>query len=150
MDAGPKFYVVGSPTLYMTLRSRSQPFFCIAIFYNFSFFAKPSMDFIHLWHDDIALSKILHSIITIPVHGIKVKVTDFKFFMFGMNRFKILKCFIKEKRNCRRAFLSGDRSYFALWYKWKFSTFYTLAVMISFVKLTCSLLLKMLPKYTTD
>ena len=31
--------------------------------------------------------------------------------MFGMNRYKILKCFIKEKRNCRRAFLSGDRSY---------------------------------------
>ena len=30
--------------------------------------------------------------------------------MFGMNRYKILKCFIKEKRNCRRAFLSGDRS----------------------------------------
>ena len=44
------------------------------------------MDFIHLWHDDIALSKILHSIIAIPVHGIKV--TDFKFFVFGMNRFK--------------------------------------------------------------
>ena len=26
-----------------------------------------------------------------------------------MNRYKILKCFIKEKRSCRRAFLSGDR-----------------------------------------
>ena len=26
--------------------------------------------------------------------------------MSGMNRYKILKCFIKEKRNCRRAFLS--------------------------------------------
>ena len=32
--------------------------------------------------------------------------------MFGMNRYKVLKCFIKEKCNCRRAFLSGDRSYF--------------------------------------
>ena len=32
--------------------------------------------------------------------------------MFGMNRYKILKCFIKEKHNCRRAFLSGGRSYF--------------------------------------
>ena len=31
--------------------------------------------------------------------------------MFGMNRYKILKCFIKEKHNCRRAFLSGDRSF---------------------------------------
>ena len=32
--------------------------------------------------------------------------------MFDMNRYKILKCFIKEKLNCRRAFLSGDRSYY--------------------------------------
>ena len=31
--------------------------------------------------------------------------------MLGMNRYKILKCFITEKRNCRQAFLSGDRSY---------------------------------------
>ena len=30
----------------------------------------------------------------------------------GMNRYKILKCFMKEKRNCRQAFLSGDRSYY--------------------------------------
>ena len=34
--------------------------------------------------------------------------------MFGMNRYKIPKCFIKEKRNCRRAFLSADRSYVVL------------------------------------
>ena len=86
------------------------------------------MDFIHLWRDDRALSKILHSTIPIPIHGLKVKVTDFEFLcliftvsvsvkpwliwiMFGMNRYKILKCFIKEKHNYRRAFLSGDRSY---------------------------------------
>ena len=57
---GLKFYVVQSPTPYMTLRSRSQTlYFCIAIFYNFTFFAKPSMDFIHLWCDDRALSNIL-------------------------------------------------------------------------------------------
>ena len=31
--------------------------------------------------------------------------------VFGMSRCKILKFFIKEKCNCRRAFLSGDRSY---------------------------------------
>ena len=34
------------------------------------------MDFIHLWRDNRALSKILHSTIPIPVHGLKVKVTD--------------------------------------------------------------------------
>ena len=38
------------------------------------------MDFIHLWRDDKALSKILRSTIPIPVHGLKVKVTDFDFF----------------------------------------------------------------------
>ena len=35
------------------------------------------MDFIHLWRDDSALSKILRSTIPIPVHGLEVKVTDF-------------------------------------------------------------------------
>ena len=39
------------------------------------------MDFIHLWHDDRALSKILRSTIPIPVHGLKVKVRDFEFFV---------------------------------------------------------------------
>ena len=49
-------------------------------FLQFIFFAKPSMDFIHLWREDRALSKILRSTIPIPVHGLKVKVTDFEFF----------------------------------------------------------------------
>ena len=41
IDAGPKFYVVRSPTPYMTLRSRSRTKnFCIAIFYNFSFYSQ--------------------------------------------------------------------------------------------------------------
>ena len=74
------------------------------------------MDFIQLWRDDRALSKILCSTIPIPVHDLKVKVTDFEFFcvkslqcqllqslcliwiVFGMNGYKILKCFRKEKR----------------------------------------------------
>ena len=86
------------------------------MFYNFSFFAKPSMDFIQMWRDDRALSKILCSIIPIAVHDLKIKVTDLEFFcvkslqcqllqslwliwiMFGMNGYKILKCFRKEKR----------------------------------------------------
>ena len=86
------------------------------MFYNFSFFAKPSMDFIELWCDDRALSKILCSTIPISVHALKIKVTAFEFLcvkslqcqllqslwliwiMFGMNGYKILKCFRKEKR----------------------------------------------------
>ena len=86
------------------------------MFYNSVFFVKPSMDVIQLWRDDRALSKILCSTIPIPVHDLKIKVTDFKFFcvkslqcqllqslwlfwiLFGMNGYKILKCFRKEKR----------------------------------------------------
>ena len=44
------------------------------------FFATPSMDFIRLWRDDSALSKILCCTIPVSVHDIKVKVTDFDFF----------------------------------------------------------------------
>ena len=86
------------------------------MFYNFSCFAKPSMDFIQLWRDNRALAEILCTTIPIPVHDLKNKVTDFKFFcvnslqcqllqslwliwiVFGMNGYKILKCFRKEKR----------------------------------------------------
>ena len=94
IDAGPKFYLVRSPTPYMTLRSRSRTSnFCIAIFYNFSFFAKPSMDFIHLWLDDRALSSILRSTIPIPVHGLKVKVTDFEFFVLNFYSVSFCKAF---------------------------------------------------------
>ena len=50
------------------------------MFYNFSVFAKPSMDFIQLLHDDRALSKILCSTIPIPVHDLKIKLKDFDFF----------------------------------------------------------------------
>ena len=166
IDAGPKFYVVWSPTQYMTLRSRSRTLnFCIEVcvlsfynvcfceafdgliyvwhgdrnwskisygtipnpeghrlrifiwmFYNFIFFAKPSMDFIQLWRDNRALSEILCSTIPISVHDLKIKVTDFEFFcvktlqcqllqglwliwiVFAMNGYKILKCFRKENR----------------------------------------------------
>ena len=51
------------------------------MFYNFSFFAKPSMDFIQLWHSDKALSKILCSTILNPVHDLKIKITDLEFFL---------------------------------------------------------------------
>ena len=86
------------------------------MFYNFSFFAKPSMDFIQLWRSDKALSKILSSTILNPVHDLKIKITDFEFscvkfikyqllqslwliwIVFGMNGHKILECFRKEKR----------------------------------------------------
>ena len=37
--------------------------------------------------------------------------------MFGMNAYKILKCFRKEKRDFRRAALSGDRSYYQIFIK---------------------------------
>ena len=41
------------------------------------------MGFIHLWCDDRALSNILRSTIPIPVHGLKVTVTDFEYFVLN-------------------------------------------------------------------
>ena len=83
------------------------------MFCNFSFFAKPSMDFIH---DDKPSLNILWSTVPIPVHDLKIKLTDFEFFLFvkslrcqllqslwlisivfGINGCKILKCFRKEQ-----------------------------------------------------
>ena len=51
------------------------------------------MDFIHLWHDDRALSKILRRTIPIPVHGLKVKVTDIEFFVLNFYSVSFCKAF---------------------------------------------------------
>ena len=84
------------------------------------------MDFIQLWSDDRALSKILCSTIPIPVHDLKIKVTDFEIFcvtvsvvakpLIDLNRIwsewiQDSKMLQKEKVRFRRAALSGDRSY---------------------------------------
>ena len=37
------------------------------------------MDLVHVWYDDRYWSKILHSTIPIPIHDLKVKVTDLEF-----------------------------------------------------------------------
>ena len=63
------------------------------MFYNFSFFAKPSMAFIQLWRDDTALSKILCSTIPIPVHDLQIKVTDFEFFVLNLYSVSCCKAF---------------------------------------------------------
>ena len=52
--------------------------FVLKSLYNFCFFAKPSMDFIPVWHD-WTLSNILCGAIPIPVHDLKVKVPDLNF-----------------------------------------------------------------------
>ena len=51
------------------------------------------MDFIHLWRDDRALSKILCSTIPIPVHGLMIKVTDFEFFVLHFYSISFCKAF---------------------------------------------------------
>ena len=63
------------------------------MFYNFSFFAKPSMDFIQLWRDDRALSKILCTTIPVAVHDLKIKVTDFDSFVFNLYSVSCCKAF---------------------------------------------------------
>ena len=51
------------------------------------------MDFIQLWRDDTALSKILRSTIPIPVFGLKIKVTDFEFFVLNFYSVSFCKAF---------------------------------------------------------
>ena len=62
-ETGPNFYMVPFPTQKVTDSEFLYKCFTISVF----FFAKPSMDFIQLWRDDRALSKILCSTIPIPV-----------------------------------------------------------------------------------
>ena len=38
------------------------------------------MDFIQLWRDNRALSKILYGTIPVPVHDLKIELKDFEFF----------------------------------------------------------------------
>ena len=59
------------------------------MFYNFSLYAKPSMDLIQLWRDDRALSKILCSTIPIPVHDLKIKLKDFEFYLYSVSCCKV-------------------------------------------------------------
>ena len=79
IETGPKFYMVPFPIQKVTDSEILYKSFVINVL-QFYFFAKPSMDFIQLWRDDRALSKILCSTIPIPVHDLKIKVTDFEFF----------------------------------------------------------------------
>ena len=106
IETGSKFYVVPFPTQKVTDSE----------FLYISFVINVLNGFNQLLCDDRALSKILCSTIPIPVLDLKIKVTDFEFFcvkslqfqllqslwliwiVFGMNGYKILKCFGKEKR----------------------------------------------------
>ena len=80
IGSGPKFYMVPFPTQKVTDSEFLDKSFVINVLQFQFFFAEPSMDFIQLWRDDRALSKILCSTIPIPVHDLKFKVTDFEFF----------------------------------------------------------------------
>ena len=79
IESGPKFYMVPFPTQKVTDSEFLYKGFVINVLqFQFFFFAKPSMDFIQLWRGDRALSKMLCSTILVPVHDLKIKVTDFK------------------------------------------------------------------------
>ena len=59
IETGPKFYMVTFPTQKVTDSEFLYKSFVINVLQFQFFFAKPSMDFIQLWRDDRALSKIL-------------------------------------------------------------------------------------------
>ena len=67
--------------------------FCDKCFTISIFFAKHSMDFIQLWRDNRALSKILCSTIPIPVLDLKIKVTEFDFFVLNLYSVSCCKAF---------------------------------------------------------
>ena len=79
IETGPKFYMVPFPTQKVTDSEFLYKSFVINVLQFQFFFAKPSMDFIQLWWDGRTLSKILCSTIPIPVHDLKIKVTDLEF-----------------------------------------------------------------------
>ena len=81
IETGPKFYMVPFPIHKVTDSEFLYKSFVINVLQFQVFFAKQSMDFIQLWRDDRALSKILCSTIPVPVHDLKIKVTDFEFFL---------------------------------------------------------------------
>ena len=133
IDIGLKLYTVPSPAPYMTLRSRSWIFmlkFCDKVF-------RTSL-YPNLWCIWFMSSLIIDTgpkcyAVTSPFppqymtfksrpqsYNFYVKFLQCQFlqslwwilFLFGMNRYKILKCFRKEKRNFRRAVLSGNSSHY--------------------------------------
>ena len=72
IEIGPKFFLYGTipnPVHDLSVMLTDLKFLYksfVINFLHFQVFGKPSMDFIHLWHDDRALSKILCSAIPIP------------------------------------------------------------------------------------
>ena len=90
--------------------------FCVKVF-TVSGFAKPLMDLIHDWHGNRNLSKFFsgawhptQDMTFSQGHRLRIFMLNFYNVSFT-NRHKILKCFRKEKRDFRRAVLSGDMSY---------------------------------------
>ena len=82
IDIGPKYYGVPSPSLYMTLRSRSRTFFMLKFYvkdFRTSLFPNPMMDLVHVWFDDRYWSKSFWGTIPTHIHDFKVKVRDSEF-----------------------------------------------------------------------
>ena len=91
IETGPKFCMVPFPTEKVTGSEFLYKSFVINVLQFQFFFAKPSLDFIQLWRDKRALSKILCS--TIPIHDLKIKVTDFDFFVLNFYSVSCCKAF---------------------------------------------------------
>ena len=65
IETGPNFYMVSSPTQYMTFRLDHRHSFSVK-FLSFMLNLNLLMDCIHFWHEDRTLSKLLRSAIPIP------------------------------------------------------------------------------------
>ena len=80
IETGPKFYMVPFPTQKVTDSECSYKCFLINVL-QFQFFCQAFNGFYSIVASRRALSKILCCTIPISVHDIKVKVTDFEFFL---------------------------------------------------------------------
>ena len=90
IETGPKFYMVPFPTQKVTDSEFLYKSFVINVLRFYFFFAKPIIDFVQLWRDDRSVSKILCSTIPVPVHDLKIRVTDFEFFCVKSSQCQLL------------------------------------------------------------
>ena len=79
IDTGQKFLSAPSALMTVTLRSRSQAFLNVKVFFKVfktSLFPNLITDLIHLWYDDTYWSRLLRSTIPTTLGHVKVKVTE--------------------------------------------------------------------------
>ena len=93
IETGPNFYMVPFPTQKVTDLEFLYKSFVINVLQFHFFFAKLSMDFIQLWRDDRALSKILCSTIPFQCMTLRSRSQTLNFFVLNLYSVSCCKTF---------------------------------------------------------